>query len=159
MADSHLSKYMKILRKKYGYTQDELAEKLGLTRSNYSHYETGFSQTPIDILDKLSQIYNVPLMNFIKLYALSGKQTGEEIDLITGSAGIQGLFLDNPDSPSEDPFYLDFISNFPDMTDKELRKWMTPEDCELVYNYHKLSSRYKKIAMTMMKILIFHDVK
>ena len=156
MADNPLSKYMKMLRKKHGYTQADLAKKLGITRSNYSHYETGFSQTPNDILDGLAQIYEVPLVNFIKLSALAGKESKQDIRHKSGPADIIGVFVDNPNFPSEDPLYIEFIRNIPEMNDKELRNWLSPDDMEMIYNYHKLTPKNRRLAMYILKILVLH---
>lgn len=47
---------IKNLRKKQGLTQDEIAEMLGIKRSNFSAYETGRTIPPSDKLDQLADI-------------------------------------------------------------------------------------------------------
>lgn len=49
------------LRKFYGYTQQEIAEKLYMERSAYTYYETGRTQPRIDILIQLADLYDVSL--------------------------------------------------------------------------------------------------
>ncbi len=40
-----ISKYLQLLRKSNNYTQDDLAEKLGISRQAVSKWETGVSQS------------------------------------------------------------------------------------------------------------------
>ena len=44
------------LRKKKGFTQKEMAEKLGIARSTYSGYEKGYFFPPITIAIKIKEI-------------------------------------------------------------------------------------------------------
>ncbi|MCR5764641.1 MAG: helix-turn-helix domain-containing protein [Treponema sp.] len=45
------------LRKKAGYSQQELANELGITRARYVNYEIGRTEADYDTLLKLSHIY------------------------------------------------------------------------------------------------------
>ncbi|MGG4452359.1 helix-turn-helix domain-containing protein [Brevibacillus porteri] len=48
------------LRKSRGWSQDQLAEKLGMNRANVSNYERGIiTNLPSEVLLKLSEIFNV----------------------------------------------------------------------------------------------------
>lgn len=48
------------LRKNKGWSQDELAEKLGMNRANISNYERNvISSIPSDVLMKLSDLFGV----------------------------------------------------------------------------------------------------
>ncbi len=51
----------KDLRKKKGFTQTDLAERIGMSQIGYSKYETGRCGTPTIILIKLARIYNVSI--------------------------------------------------------------------------------------------------
>lgn len=152
MSDTPLSKYMKMLRKKHGYTQADIAKRLGITRSNYSHYETAFSQPPNDILDGLSKVYEVPLINLVKLSAISGKESKQDIRSDSIFSGIVGDLV----PLTEDPLYIDFIRNCPEMDDKKLRDWISFKDMEMIYNFHKLSPQNRHIAMNIIKVLVLH---
>lgn len=46
-------------RKKVRMTQEEVANRLGITRAAYTHYENGDRECPFDSLLKLSDIFNV----------------------------------------------------------------------------------------------------
>jgi transcriptional regulator with XRE-family HTH domain len=54
------------LRKENGYSQEQLAELVGLSRQSISKWEQGISTPDTDNLIKLSEIYNVPLEYLIK---------------------------------------------------------------------------------------------
>ncbi len=50
---------LKYLRLKHNYTQDFIADKLGVSRSSYNTYEGGIRFVSIDGLKILAQLYNV----------------------------------------------------------------------------------------------------
>lgn len=52
---------IKGLRDKYGYTQDKVAAFLGVKREMISFYETGEREVPLEILEKLSDLFGVDL--------------------------------------------------------------------------------------------------
>lgn len=54
---SVLSERIKELRKKQGFTQDEVATMLDMKRANFSSYETGRTIPPGDTLGKLASIF------------------------------------------------------------------------------------------------------
>lgn len=52
---------LSLLRVKLGYTQDAVAEFLGIKREMLSYYETGSREIPFEILEKISLLYGVDL--------------------------------------------------------------------------------------------------
>lgn len=52
---------LKKLRKSFGMTQDDIAELLGMSRTSFSKYENGATVPPLNVMRKLSAIYNVPI--------------------------------------------------------------------------------------------------
>ena len=54
-----LSKQIHDLRISYGWTQVQLAQKLGVTKQTVSNWENDNIQPSIDMLVKLSKIFNV----------------------------------------------------------------------------------------------------
>ena len=48
---------LKLLREANNYTQENVAEFLGINRSTYSNYETGDREAPWAILEKLANLY------------------------------------------------------------------------------------------------------
>lgn len=69
-----LNERIKQLRKKSGFTQLELAEKVHVTDKAVSKWETGEGNPEISILIELAKIFNVTLD-----YLLTGKETEKEI--------------------------------------------------------------------------------
>ena len=53
------------LRQECGLTQEEVAERVGLTRQAVSGYEAGRTQPGLDILQRLAEIYQVELTDII----------------------------------------------------------------------------------------------
>jgi len=50
---------MKSLREKFGYVQEKVAEFLGISRELVSMYETGEREIPIEVIEKLSDLFCV----------------------------------------------------------------------------------------------------
>lgn len=57
---------LKLLRKRKGLSQEEIANSLGLTRSTYSGYENGVAQPNIDNLIALSEYHSIPIDELVK---------------------------------------------------------------------------------------------
>lgn len=55
---------MKSLREKFGYSQDAVAGLLCIKRELISYYETGAREVPLEILEKLSDLFGVDLELF-----------------------------------------------------------------------------------------------
>ena len=53
------------LRKIHGYSQDELAEKIGVTRQTLSKYETGESLPDIERCKRLADIFGVSMDDLV----------------------------------------------------------------------------------------------
>ena len=58
---------LKDLREDNDLTQRELAEKLHISQNTYSQYENGVRQLPIEMLIKLSYLYNVSTDYILRL--------------------------------------------------------------------------------------------
>ena len=52
-------KRLKTLRKELSMTQNDIAEFLGIAQTVYSRYERGAATLPVELLIKLSDLYNV----------------------------------------------------------------------------------------------------
>ena len=52
-------KRIRDLREDHDFTQQQLADKLGIQRTQYRRYESGFRDIPTDLLICLSELYQV----------------------------------------------------------------------------------------------------
>jgi len=50
---------LKSLREKFGYVQENVAEYLGISRELVSMYETGDREIPVEVLEKLGNLFCV----------------------------------------------------------------------------------------------------
>lgn len=46
-------------RKQCGFTQQQVADFLGVNRSSYTYYETGHTQVPVELLAPLGRLFGV----------------------------------------------------------------------------------------------------
>jgi transcriptional regulator with XRE-family HTH domain len=51
-----LAQRVAALRQARGFTQAQLAERLGITEGRYGHYERGFRRFPVNLLPKLVEV-------------------------------------------------------------------------------------------------------
>ncbi len=58
---SMVAEMIKELRKDKGYKQREAAEILGISPQTYNGYETGRNEPPVEILVRLSFLFNMPI--------------------------------------------------------------------------------------------------
>jgi len=56
-----VAKNLKMLREANKFTQEQLANYLGINRSAYANYETGERETPLDVLEKAASLFGCEL--------------------------------------------------------------------------------------------------
>lgn len=61
-----ISKYLQVLRKKHKLTQEDLANKLSISRQAISKWETGSTLPDLDILLKLSNLYQMTINDILE---------------------------------------------------------------------------------------------
>lgn len=54
-----LSARLRELRDKYGYTQQDVADRIGIGKSAYRSYENNDRRIPVDALTRVAALYNV----------------------------------------------------------------------------------------------------
>lgn len=59
--NSSVAKNIKVLRKANGFTQERLAEYLNVGRSAYANYESGEREAPLDVLERLADLFGCDL--------------------------------------------------------------------------------------------------
>ena len=64
-----------MLRKVHGFSQEELAEKIGISRQAYAKWETGATVPDIEKCMKLADIYDTTVDSLIKTTTVDGEET------------------------------------------------------------------------------------
>ena len=60
-----IAEVLRKLRTEASFTQDELAEELGINRPAYAAYEEGIARPPYEVVLHLSQLYNLPITTIL----------------------------------------------------------------------------------------------
>lgn len=100
---------IKTYRKQRGLTQIQLAELSGIKRSTLSRYESGDNEPPIDVINRLSSVLGVDLMDEISSY--------DRCDTLDEFRGLLKYALEKKEefiheNSKEDPSYNDRIRLF-----------------------------------------------
>lgn len=66
MDNIRIGQFLLTLRKHYGLTQEQLAEKLGVSRQAISKWETGCSLPDIGIFEQISDLYGISINDIVK---------------------------------------------------------------------------------------------
>lgn len=66
MNASLTAKYLQFLRKSHNYTQEELAQKLDISRQAVSKWETGVTVPDLEVLLKISKIYHITINDILE---------------------------------------------------------------------------------------------
>ncbi len=61
-----ISKYLQFLRKSNNFTQDDLAKELGISRQAVSKWETGTTIPDLEVLLKISKLYDITINNILE---------------------------------------------------------------------------------------------
>ena len=62
--NKNLGQKIKLLRKSKGWTQEQLAEQIGIDNKHLSRIEKGYHMPNYQIIKKLAQIFNFDIRNF-----------------------------------------------------------------------------------------------
>ncbi len=98
-----LHEKLKALRIRNHFTQQEIADRLGVTRSTVSNFEIGRRKPEVDVLEKLAAIYGVDLNYF----ATQPICANDLIELVERAENV----FSNPDITEEkkDKVYTDLM--------------------------------------------------
>ena len=78
MAENSMGEFLAALRKSKGYTQQEVADKLGVSNKTVSSWETGASCPDISMLPVLAELYGVTCDEIIRGKRLSPQEASPE---------------------------------------------------------------------------------
>lgn len=69
---------LKLFRKKFGFTQEQIAERLGVSRQAVAKWERGDSLPDIDNIIALADIYEVTIDSLVRNMTTIGDMTNEK---------------------------------------------------------------------------------
>jgi transcriptional regulator with XRE-family HTH domain len=102
------------LRKIEGWTQEEVAKKLGISKQTYSHYENENRKPGLETIKKLAQVYQVDIDKIFSDADMNGLTSKEEKDIATK--------LENMMAELESDTSLAFMGEPMDEEDRQLLK-------------------------------------
>ena len=68
-----------MLRNIHGFTQEEIAGRIDISRQAYAKWETGATVPDIEKCKRLADIYGVTIDSLIKTETIDGEQTAPDI--------------------------------------------------------------------------------
>lgn len=77
----YISKNIKLLRSNQGFTQGDVAKKIGKTIATVSDYEKGRSLPPLDITVKLSKLFGVTLDELVNRDLVKEEHAPQQLPL------------------------------------------------------------------------------
>lgn len=95
-----LGQHLTHLRTGRGWSQDVLAEQLGVSRQSVSKWETDSSVPDLDKLLGLSELFGVTLDELVKGPAEDGRADTESEDVPSDTGGFQGKPFGSADAPN-----------------------------------------------------------
>ena len=166
--------------KSLGYTQGEIAEKIGINEASLSNYIKGRSIPNIEIIQKLCIEFNIPdeiIVNYFKNNSISSEKTDtiDDIDIVTIiqklkslgytqkeislRIGVTELTISNYMSGRSTPrkvIIRDLLREF----NEELNNLKLMEETNpYIIKYSKLTSEHKEVINKMIDIYIEDEHK
>ncbi|MCZ0753959.1 helix-turn-helix domain-containing protein [Anoxybacillus sp. J5B_2022] len=99
-----LADHLKYLRKQQNWTQEDVAQKLNMSRSQISKWETGETLPDLQSLEKLSDLYGVSIDSLIGRRP-SKQQLLREVNRLYATDKVDETMLD----------IIDYLKQHPDM--------------------------------------------
>lgn len=135
---SLIGDYLKKLRKTNHYTQEYVASQVDVIRQSYSHYETGRTTPPNEVLFKLAHMYGISVDELIRLtYSDNAQGDGPEeaIGNITASFDHYKTIIKSAAALSDNDLTSELLSYFNELPRNE------QED---IVNFVKIKSMHAK---------------
>lgn len=88
-----LGKILKEARKKAGYSQKDVAEKLNISRQAISRWENGWAAPDIDNLSALSQMYKISVDDLLENHCIENLQMNPQIENHNIERGMEQFFI------------------------------------------------------------------
>lgn len=136
MNNKLLPQKLKELRKINNYTQDYVAEVLGVVRQTYSHYETGKRTPDAEALYKLAGLYNISIDDLMHLTM--------NVD--------RNISYDAPVPTQSSTDLAEYLEFFNDPANKKKYQFNTNLEREMLFYFDKISEEDKKEIIEFTKI-------
>ena len=136
MKKSLLPQKLKELRKVHNYTQDYVAEALGIVRQTYSHYETVKRMPDAESLYKLAGLYNISVDDLMHLTLQIDRDISYDAPQPTSSSSELSEYLEFYNNPANRKKYM-FTSTL---------------EKEFLFYFQKMSEEDKKEMIEFAKI-------
>lgn len=75
----YLADNIRYLRKKLGWSQEKLAEMLGLNRGNIASYEKGMAEPKLENLIKMMELFKIEIKDLVEIDLSGMEKLGNEI--------------------------------------------------------------------------------
>ena len=108
-----ISKYLQFLRKSHNYTQDDLAKLLDISRQAVSKWETGTAIPDLEVLLKISKLYDITIndilepkiqpqkiIDFEQISTISEKELKEALKQFDANSLVTALMGASPETNS-----------------------------------------------------------
>ena len=89
---SHFSDTLTALRKAQGLTQQQVADKTGLTRSAIGMYETGKREPDFATLEQFANVFNVDMNTLMTGISTGNDEMNELLDAMRSREDMRMLF-------------------------------------------------------------------
>lgn len=99
MNTKEIGEFLSLLRKEKNLTQEQLGEILGVTNKTVSRWENGNYMPPVEVLQQLSEFYNITINEI-----LSGKRLNDSDYKEMAEENIKNVLIATSTAPS--PFSL-----------------------------------------------------
>lgn len=101
--DKIISRNLKKLREIAGYTQAEVSQALGITRSAYSNYESGEREMPYNLLEDASDFFGCDMLSLF--------EENENMDamILASAFRIEGI---SPEDSAEIIRFKDIVKSY-----------------------------------------------
>lgn len=94
---------MKAFRQKAGYSREQVARALGVTRYAYSHYESGDREVPYEVLEKIGNLYGCEVSD------LFAEHLDLEAQWMASAPSLKGL---TPEDAAEIMRFKDIVKSY-----------------------------------------------